>query len=107
MNRLYVEAVSGLLPREPALVVGQPTALDPTRAPAGKHVLWVQVRVLPAEIRADAGVRFQATEWGERERGLCRSRPLDHREFTPRFSAQRSAAARLVAARPAGGEPET
>jgi phytoene dehydrogenase-like protein len=63
MNRLYDEAVSGLLPREPALVVGQPTALDPTRAPDGKHVLWVQVRVLPAEIRGDAAGEIAATDW--------------------------------------------
>ncbi|MEL6211318.1 MAG: NAD(P)/FAD-dependent oxidoreductase, partial [Pseudomonadota bacterium] len=47
MAQTYTEAVSGLLPREPALVVGQPTAVDPSRAPAGKHVLWVQVRQVP------------------------------------------------------------
>jgi phytoene dehydrogenase-like protein len=63
MNRLYDEAVSGLLPSEPALVVGQPTALDPTRAPEGKHVLWVQVRVLPAEIKGDAAGEIAATDW--------------------------------------------
>lgn len=63
MNRLYDEAVSGLLPREPALVVGQPTTLDATRAPEGKHVLWVQVRVLPAEIRGDAAGEIAATDW--------------------------------------------
>lgn len=63
MNRLYDEAISGLLPREPALVVGQPTAIDPSRAPDGKHVLWVQVRVLPAEIRGDAAGEITATSW--------------------------------------------
>lgn len=52
MSKVYAEAAAGLLPIEPALVVGQPTAIDPSRAPAGKHVLWVQVRVLPAEIPA-------------------------------------------------------
>lgn len=54
MARTYREAMAGLLPAEPVLVVGQPTALDPSRAPEGKHVLWVQVRVLPAEVRGDA-----------------------------------------------------
>jgi phytoene dehydrogenase-like protein len=63
MNRVYDEAISGLLPREPALVVGQPTALDPARAPAGKHVLWVQVRVLPAQIWGDAAGEIAATDW--------------------------------------------
>lgn len=63
MNRVYDEAVCGFLPREPALVVGQPTALDPSRAPDGKHVLWVQVRVLPAEIRGDAAGEIAAMNW--------------------------------------------
>ena len=48
MAKTYTEALDGLLPAEPVLVVGQPTAIDPSRAPAGQHVLWVQVRVLPS-----------------------------------------------------------
>jgi phytoene dehydrogenase-like protein len=63
MSRVYAEAVDGLLPAEPALVVGQPTAIDPSRAPDGKHVLWVQVRVLPAEIRGDAAGEISGTDW--------------------------------------------
>ena len=63
MTRVYAEAAAGLLPREPALVVGQPTAIDPTRAPPGKHVLWVQVRVLPAEIKGDAAGAIAARDW--------------------------------------------
>ena len=54
MARVYAEAAAGLLPEEPLLVVGQPTAIDPSRAPEGKHVLWVQVRVVPAMIAGDA-----------------------------------------------------
>jgi phytoene dehydrogenase-like protein len=65
MSRVYAEASAGLLPAEPALVVGQPTAIDPTRAPAGKHILWVQVRVLPGEIRSDAAGRIAAANWDE------------------------------------------
>jgi phytoene dehydrogenase-like protein len=65
MSRVYAEASAGLLPAEPALVVGQPTAIDPSRAPSGKHVLWVQVRVLPAEIRGDASGRIAAKSWDE------------------------------------------
>jgi phytoene dehydrogenase-like protein len=65
MSRVYAEASAGLLPAEPALVVGQPTAIDPSRAPSGKHVLWVQVRVLPAEIRGDALGRIVARNWDE------------------------------------------
>ena len=50
MARTYTQAAAGLLPDSPTLVVGQPTIVDPTRAPTGKHVLWVQVRVLPLEL---------------------------------------------------------
>lgn len=65
MSRVYAEAVGGLLPSEPALVVGQPTALDPSRAPDGKHVLWVQVRVLPSSIRGDAKGEISVTDWDQ------------------------------------------
>jgi phytoene dehydrogenase-like protein len=65
MSRAFAEAAAGLLPAEPVLVVGQPTAIDLTRAPPGKHVLWVQVRVLPATIAGDALGRIQAKAWDE------------------------------------------
>lgn len=76
MSRVYAEASAGLLPAEPALVVGQPTAIDPTRAPDGKHVLWVQVRVLPAEIRGDAKGEIAATSWDD-AKGPYAERVLD------------------------------
>jgi phytoene dehydrogenase-like protein len=63
MSRAYSEAVAGLLPAEPVLVVGQPSAIDPSRAPEGKHILWVQVRVLPAVIRGDAAGTIAARDW--------------------------------------------
>lgn len=65
MARTYQQAVAGLLPSEPVLVVGQPTAVDPSRAPAGKHVLWVQVRVLPAEIAGDAAGEIEPGHWDQ------------------------------------------
>jgi phytoene dehydrogenase-like protein len=65
MTTAYAQATSGLLPREPMLVVGQPTALDPSRAPEDKHVLWVQVRVLPGTIRGDAAGEITAMHWDE------------------------------------------
>jgi phytoene dehydrogenase-like protein len=63
MAKAYTEALDGLLPAEPGLVVGQPTAIDPSRAPAGQHVLWVQVRVLPSQIRGDALGIIAGTQW--------------------------------------------
>jgi phytoene dehydrogenase-like protein len=64
MARAYSEAVAGLLPAEPVLVVGQPTAIDASRAPEGKHILWIQVRVLPAHILGDAAGAIAARDWG-------------------------------------------
>lgn len=65
MARTYQQAVAGLLPDEPVLVVGQPTTVDPSRAPEGKHVLWVQVRMVPGEIRGDAAGEITETDWAE------------------------------------------
>lgn len=63
MARTYQQAKAGLLPDEPVIVVGQPTAVDPSRAPAGQHVLWVQVRMAPATILGDAGGTIAARDW--------------------------------------------
>lgn len=63
MSRAYQDAVEGLIPSSPVVVVGQPTALDPSRAPAGKHILWLQVRAVPYEIKGDADGAIQARDW--------------------------------------------
>jgi phytoene dehydrogenase-like protein len=76
MAGAYAEAMEGLLPREPVLVVGQPTAIDPTRAPPGRHVLWVQVRVVPGTIRGDAAGTIAARDW-EQAKAPMAERVLD------------------------------
>ena len=63
MARTYQQAQAGLLPDEPILVVGQPTSQDPSRAPEGRHVLWLQVRMAPGTIRGDAAGTIAATDW--------------------------------------------
>jgi len=63
MGLAYQQAVAGLLPVQPTLVVGQPTAVDPSRAPEGKHILWVQARVLPGVVRGDAAGEIHETSW--------------------------------------------
>lgn len=63
MALAYQQAMAGLLPAEPVLVVGQPTAIDPSRAPEGKHVLWVQVRMAPGEIAGDGAGQIAARDW--------------------------------------------
>lgn len=50
MAQTYIDAAAGRLPTSPTLVIGQPTVTDPTRAPEGKHVLWIQVRMLPLSL---------------------------------------------------------
>jgi phytoene dehydrogenase-like protein len=54
VSRAVNEAERGLLPAEATVVVGQPTAVDPSRAPAGKSILWVQLQELPWHVRGDA-----------------------------------------------------
>lgn len=43
----------GFLPRRPTIVVGQPTTVDPGRAPAGQSLLWIQLQENPRSIRGD------------------------------------------------------
>ncbi|MEU6492994.1 NAD(P)/FAD-dependent oxidoreductase [Streptomyces sp. NPDC046984] len=63
LARTYAESLSGLLPAEPLLVVGQTSAVDPTRAPAGRHVVWIQVRTVPSVISGDAAGTIRQTRW--------------------------------------------
>jgi phytoene dehydrogenase-like protein len=63
MAATFQQASAGLLPSEPILVVGQPTTVDASRAPDGKHVLWLQVRMVPGTIRGDAKGEITATDW--------------------------------------------
>lgn len=63
MARAYEQSLEGLLPVEPFIVVGQPTAVDPERAPDGRHILWVMARTLPATIAGDAGGTIDGDDW--------------------------------------------
>ncbi len=65
MARTYAQAQAGLLPDAPVVVVGQPTAVDPSRAPEGRHVLWLQVRMAPGTIQGDAAGEITATAWDQ------------------------------------------
>ncbi len=53
VSRASNECERGLLPVEPTLCIGQPTALDPSRAPAGKAILWLQLPEAPRHIKGD------------------------------------------------------
>jgi phytoene dehydrogenase-like protein len=54
VSRAVNEAERGLLPAEATVVVGQPLAVDPSRAPAGKGMLWIQLQELPWRVKGDA-----------------------------------------------------
>jgi phytoene dehydrogenase-like protein len=54
VSRAVNEADRGLLPAEATVVVGQPLTLDPSRAPEGRGLLWIQLQELPWRIKGDA-----------------------------------------------------
>ena len=54
VSRAVNEAERGLLPAEATVVVGQPLTLDPSRAPDGKGILWIQLQELPRALKGDA-----------------------------------------------------
>ena len=63
------EAERGMLPVTPTVCVGQPHRLDPSRCPAGKAILWLQIPDAPRLIKGDAaGTIPTATGWSEATR---------------------------------------
>ncbi|HWX10011.1 MAG TPA: NAD(P)/FAD-dependent oxidoreductase [Gaiellaceae bacterium] len=54
VSRAVNEAERGLLPAEATVVVGQPLTVDPSRAPDGKGILWIQLQELPWSLKGDA-----------------------------------------------------
>ena len=54
VSRAVNEAERGLLPAEATVVCGQPLTIDPSRAPAGKGILWIQLQELPWHVKGDA-----------------------------------------------------
>src|SRR3954469_14094089 len=47
VSKAVNEAERGELPDEATIVVGQPLTIDPSRAPEGKGLLWIQLQELP------------------------------------------------------------
>ena len=68
VSRAVNEAERGLLPAEATIVVGQPLTIDPSRAPAGKGLLWIQLQELPWRVKGDAAGELDVGEgvWSER-----------------------------------------
>jgi len=67
VSRAVNEAERGLLPAEATVVVGQPLAVDDSRAPAGKGILWIHLQELPWHVKGDASGELHAKDgtWTE------------------------------------------
>ncbi|HTW86601.1 MAG TPA: NAD(P)/FAD-dependent oxidoreductase [Candidatus Binataceae bacterium] len=61
VSRAVNEAERGLLPADPTVVVGQPTAIDKSRAPAGSWIIWIQMQEMPNHPIGDAAGEIQST----------------------------------------------
>jgi phytoene dehydrogenase-like protein len=59
------EAERGMLPEVPTICVGQPAALDPSRCPEGKSILWLQLPEAPRVIKGDAAGEIAAPADGK------------------------------------------
>jgi phytoene dehydrogenase-like protein len=59
VSRAVNEAERGLLPAEATVVVGQPLAIDPSRAPEGAGMLWIQLQELPWHVKGDAASQLE------------------------------------------------
>jgi phytoene dehydrogenase-like protein len=66
VSRAVNEADRGLLPAEATVVVGQPMAVDPSRAPEGSWILWIQLQEIPAQLKGDAAGEIDTSGgWAE------------------------------------------
>ncbi|NYE24625.1 phytoene desaturase family protein [Pigmentiphaga litoralis] len=64
LSRAINEAERGLLPAEPTICIAQPTVLDPTRAPEGRHILWIQLPECPRHPTGDASGVLEVSAQG-------------------------------------------
>ena len=96
VSRAVNEAERGLLPAEATVVVGQPLTMDPSRAPDGAGLLWIQLQELPWHVKGDAAGELDTSDgtWTEElARALRRPDPGAARARTSRTSSRRSASA--------------
>jgi phytoene dehydrogenase-like protein len=62
VSKAVNEAERGLLPEEATIVVGQPLTIDPSRAPDGKGLLWIQLQELPRNMEWNDDARDRYAE---------------------------------------------
>ena len=71
VSKAVNEAERGMLPVEPTICVGQPTSFDPSRAPEGKAILWLQLPEAPRVLKGDAAGEIKTPKdqrWDEATR---------------------------------------
>lgn len=64
VSRAVNEADRGLLPAEPTICLAQPTTIDPSRAPAGRHIVWIQLPECPRAPLGDAAGQIDVPAGG-------------------------------------------
>ena len=93
VSRAVNEADRGLLPAEATIALGQPMAVDPSRAPEGSWMLWVQLQELPPRPKGDAAGELDVGDGaldGGAARGVRRpDRGADRRGTSRTSSARR------------------
>jgi phytoene dehydrogenase-like protein len=102
VSRAVNEAERGLLPAEATIVVGQPLTIDPSRAPTGRGLLWIQLQELPWRIKGDVP-RPRGVD-GRVARALRRPDPGAARAAHPESRVLDPQARRARPARPAACE---
>ena len=82
VSRAVNEATRRLLPAEPTISFDTPSNIEPSRAPAGKAVVRIQLLEVPYRPRGDAGGQIDVGDgsWtGGSEDSLCRPRDRHRR----------------------------
>jgi phytoene dehydrogenase-like protein len=63
ISATYAQALAGHIPSRPMLIVSQATAIDPSRAPAGRQIVRVHARAFPTRILGDASQSIEERDW--------------------------------------------
>ena len=83
----YQQIMQNQLPASPLLVVAQQSKLDRNRAPEGKHVMWVQVRAFPQEVRGDAAGEIHVGSWDDMKEFVADRVVAKIAEYAPSINA--------------------
>jgi phytoene dehydrogenase-like protein len=88
MTQYTAQIVTGRVPADPFVLLGQMTTADPARSPAGTESVWAYTHV-PHRVAGDAGPDGIAGRWDDRERNAMADR-LETRveEYAPGFRSR-------------------